>query len=90
MGPSAHRARPGCVEAGDDTTDGCPGQLLILPGVRHRLTALEDAVVLLTVAKRPSPIASDTLHTDLGTSYQRRRGRGRWPVNAALPEPRMT
>jgi quercetin dioxygenase-like cupin family protein len=28
------------------------GDLLIVPGVRHTLTALEDATVLLTVAKR--------------------------------------
>ena len=74
------------VTAGDDTTIGCPGQLLILPGVGHTLTALEDAVVLLSVAERPAPIAVDT---DAGTSCQRRRGRGRWPVNAARPESQM-
>ena len=36
------------VTAGDDTTDGSPGQLLIVPGARHTVTALEDAVLLLT------------------------------------------
>src|ERR1044072_3680677 len=40
------------VTAGDDTTEGAPGQLLIVAGVRHTVTALQDAVVLLTVAKR--------------------------------------
>jgi quercetin dioxygenase-like cupin family protein len=77
------------VTAGDDTTDGCPGQLLIVPGVRHTLTALEDAVVLLTVAKPPTPIAADAVDTDLGASYQRQPGRRRWPVNASLPGPRL-
>jgi quercetin dioxygenase-like cupin family protein len=78
------------VTAGDDTTDGCPGQLLIVPGVRHTVTALEDAVVLLTVAERPTPIVADAVDTDLGASYQCRHGRRRWPVNAYLPESRMT
>jgi quercetin dioxygenase-like cupin family protein len=79
------------ITAGDDTTDGCPGQLLIVPGVRHTMTALEDAVVLLTVAKRPTPFAADAVDTDPTASYQRQRQHGRrWPVNASLPESRMT
>jgi quercetin dioxygenase-like cupin family protein len=77
------------VTAGDDTTDGSAGQLLILPGTGHTVTALEDAVVLLTVAKRPTPSTGDALDTDLAASYQRRRqrrsGRRRWPVNTSLP-----
>ena len=28
------------------------GHLLVIPGTRHGLTALEDAVMILTVAKR--------------------------------------
>jgi len=32
--------------------EGAPGDLLIVPDRRHDLVALEDAVVLLTVAKR--------------------------------------
>jgi quercetin dioxygenase-like cupin family protein len=71
------------VTAGDDTTDGSPGQLLIVSGTRHSMTALEDAVVLLTVANRPTPMAVDRVDTDLGASYQGRGGR--WPVERLLP-----
>jgi quercetin dioxygenase-like cupin family protein len=56
------------VTSGDDTTDGLPGQLLIVPGARHTVTALEDAVLLLTVAKRTTPIAADPADTDLRRS----------------------
>ncbi|MEV0131029.1 LuxR family transcriptional regulator [Dactylosporangium sp. NPDC050688] len=35
--------------AGDDVTDGTAGQLLIVPGGRPTVTALQDSVVLLTV-----------------------------------------
>jgi quercetin dioxygenase-like cupin family protein len=73
------------VTAGDDTSDGSAGQLLILPSARHTVTALEDAVVLLTAAKRPTPSTGDALDTDLAASYQRRSGRRRWPLNASLP-----
>jgi len=75
------------VTVGDDATDGSPGQLLIVPSTRHTLTALEDAVVLLTNAKRPTPATADALDTDLTASYQRQRrsGHRRWPVNASLP-----
>jgi quercetin dioxygenase-like cupin family protein len=73
------------VTAGDDTIDGCPGQLLIVPGARHTMTALEDAVVLLTVAKRATSTAVDRVDTDLAASYQRQSRRRRWPVNASLP-----
>jgi quercetin dioxygenase-like cupin family protein len=72
------------VTAGDDTTDGSPGQLLIVPGVRHSMTALEDAVVLLTVAKRPA-IGVDEEGTGRAGFYQGRSTRRRWPVNASLP-----
>lgn len=36
----------------DDSTEGTGGDLLVVPGSRHTLTATEDAVVLLTVAQR--------------------------------------
>ncbi|MEU7903486.1 cupin domain-containing protein [Actinoplanes sp. NPDC049118] len=34
-----------------ETCDGAAGDLIIVPDARHTLEALEDAVVLLTVAK---------------------------------------
>ncbi len=73
------------VAAGDDTTDVPTGHLLIVPGTRHSLTALEDAVVLLTVVKRTTTAPADRMDTDLADFYQRQRRRGRWPVNAPLP-----
>lgn len=42
------------LSAGDETVDGGPGDLLIVPPTRHALQALDDAVVLLTVGKRPA------------------------------------
>ena len=38
--------------AGDDRWDGSPGDLIAIPDARHDLEALEDSVVLLTVANR--------------------------------------
>jgi quercetin dioxygenase-like cupin family protein len=75
------------VTASDDTTDVSTGQLLIVPSVRHSVTALQDAVLLLTVAKRTTPTPGDAMDTDPAGSYQRQRQRGRrsWPVNAPLP-----
>ncbi|MEH3139741.1 MAG: cupin domain-containing protein [Mycobacterium kyogaense] len=37
----------------DDGWDGRAGDLLLIPERRHSLLALEDAAILLTVAKRP-------------------------------------
>ena len=34
-----------------DGWEGAPGDLLVVPDSRHSLEALEDSVVLLTVAK---------------------------------------
>jgi quercetin dioxygenase-like cupin family protein len=40
------------LAAGDDTWEGGEGDYLVIPPVRHDLTALTDAAVLLTVATR--------------------------------------
>ena len=37
--------------AGDETWNGSVGDLMIIPDARHALRAVEDSVVLLTVAK---------------------------------------
>jgi quercetin dioxygenase-like cupin family protein len=39
------------MSTGPISSDGSPGDLLTVPPARHTLEALEDAVVLLTVAK---------------------------------------
>jgi quercetin dioxygenase-like cupin family protein len=41
------------LQAGANTWSGSPGDLLIVPDSIHSLEALEDSVVLLTVAKIP-------------------------------------
>jgi quercetin dioxygenase-like cupin family protein len=38
--------------AGEDTEEGSPGDLLVVPPARHRLEALTDATVLLTGVAR--------------------------------------
>lgn len=37
----------------DGVWEGGPGALLVIPPQRHDLTAMDDAVVMLTVATRP-------------------------------------
>lgn len=39
------------LTAGEDSWDGRTGDLIVIPPERHALAALEDSVVLLTVAK---------------------------------------
>ena len=39
------------LRAGTDTWDGRGGDLIVIPQARHSLDAVENAVVLLTVAK---------------------------------------
>ena len=40
------------LDAGEASWEGSAGDLLIVPDARHTLVAVEDAVVLLTVAMR--------------------------------------
>jgi quercetin dioxygenase-like cupin family protein len=40
------------LDAGDTSTEGASGDLLVIPDVRHSLEALDDAAILLTVARR--------------------------------------
>ncbi len=40
------------LTAGDVDWNGSPGDLLVVPPSRHALAAVEDSVVVLTVAKR--------------------------------------
>jgi quercetin dioxygenase-like cupin family protein len=39
------------MRAGDDTAEAVAGDLLVVPDARHSLAALQDSVILLTVAK---------------------------------------
>ncbi|HEX5597799.1 MAG TPA: cupin domain-containing protein [Micromonosporaceae bacterium] len=41
------------LNSGDTTWPGQAGDLLVIPQARHSLQALDDSVVLLTVAKLP-------------------------------------
>jgi len=41
------------LDAGDDRWDGRPRDLIVVPDALHDLEALENSVVLLTVAKHP-------------------------------------
>jgi quercetin dioxygenase-like cupin family protein len=70
------------VTSGDDATDCSAGQLLIVPGSGHTLTALEDAVLLISVARSDTPIAADAVDTEVSPSYRRPRRRRRLPVKA--------
>lgn len=55
------------LSATGNTWRGSPGDLLVIPDSRHSLEALEDSVVLLTVAKTPpTTSAADTLPSGQG------------------------
>ncbi|MET4431585.1 MULTISPECIES: cupin domain-containing protein [unclassified Mycolicibacterium] len=40
--------------AGDNTWEGSAADLIVVPDARHSLEAVEDSVILLTVAKLPA------------------------------------
>jgi quercetin dioxygenase-like cupin family protein len=40
------------VQAGNDTWEGHPGNLLVVPAARHSVRALDDSAFLLTVVRR--------------------------------------
>lgn len=40
------------ITAGEDTWEGGPGAYVVIPPMRHRLDALEDSAIMLTVAVR--------------------------------------
>ena len=50
-GNRARAARAGAARYGWCVVDGSQGGLLVIPPVWHGLTALQDAVLLLTVAR---------------------------------------
>ena len=43
------------LTAGDTTWEGRSGDLLVVPGTRHALYAVEDSAILLTVSKAVHP-----------------------------------
>jgi quercetin dioxygenase-like cupin family protein len=44
--------------AGQDVWDGSKGDLIVVPAARHALEAVEASMILMTVAKLPTPQAS--------------------------------
>jgi quercetin dioxygenase-like cupin family protein len=48
------------LTSADLAWDGLPGDHLVIPGARHGLTAVEDCVVLLTVAKQVGRASTST------------------------------
>ena len=49
----------------DTSWNGCPGDHLVIPATRHGLHAVDDCVVLLTVAKSVQRYGERTYHDDL-------------------------
>lgn len=47
------------LATGHDTWEGAAGEYLVIPPERHNLTAIDDSVVLLTVAVHPGPATGD-------------------------------
>jgi quercetin dioxygenase-like cupin family protein len=47
------------LTAGDTTWEGRSGDLLVVPGTRHALHAVEDSAILLAVSKAVHPTDPD-------------------------------
>jgi quercetin dioxygenase-like cupin family protein len=61
----------------EDTTEASTGQLLIVSDTRHTVTALEDAVLLHTVAKATGEVSRTREHRAPAVGYRRHRSRRR-------------